>query len=68
MLEGTQRGQMTHMSKGVRRLDREAAGVREWDTEVCTTKSGKVLGTNKLWGMAEEGVWITEVERVHWVK
>lgn len=47
---------LEEVSEGVRTLAGEAAGVREWDTEVCTVKSGKVLGSDKLWGMAEEGL------------
>lgn len=47
---------LEEVHKGVRTLAGEASGVSEWDTVVCTIKHGKVLGTNKLWGMAEEGL------------
>lgn len=42
--------------KGVRTLAGEATGVSKWDKVVCTIRSRKVLGTNKLWGKAEEGL------------
>lgn len=54
---------LEEVSEGVRTLAGEAAGVREWDTDLCTVKSGKVLVATSC-GEWQRKVWVSAVSGV----